>query len=62
MYQISYLLIFFAVYASVAKEQEDLKSFSGDLKNTTIDKLLSRNRRYLVFPEGSSLQLGKFSI
>lgn len=31
------------------------------LNNSASNKLLSRQRRYLVFPEGSSFQMGKSS-
>lgn len=32
------------------------------LNDSTSAKLLSRQRRYLVFPEGSSFQMGKWSV
>lgn len=41
---------------------QSLENFEEILKNrenATEGRLLSRKRRYLIFPEGSSLQLGK---
>lgn len=45
------LSIFLQVVAAV---DDDLQARNGSVK------ILSRKKRYLVFPEGSSLQLGEY--
>lgn len=44
-------VIVFGVGASAANAMQSVGNFSGE-------RILSRRRRYLIFPDGSSLQLG----
>lgn len=58
------LLKLFVITATAYKvsAETDSKTSSfeeNELFNNKSDRILSRRRRYLVFPNGSSLQLGK---
>lgn len=56
------LAIFIVMFLIIINEiycDDDFSSFANG-KTITGEKILSRKRRYLIFPEGSSVQLGMF--
>lgn len=55
----SLTLIAIAMKTSADIERNRYSFDENGFYNKNSDKLLSRKKRYLVFPEGSSLQLGK---
>lgn len=54
MYSLVYFLILNSDIEMVSIERNERYNFNSSLSQ----QLLSRRRRYLTFPEGSSLQLG----
>lgn len=48
------------IFQSQKIDDDEKDSFHKGKFNENGERILSRNRRYLTFPEGSSLQLGMF--
>lgn len=51
-----------SVYIIVAFLILKIYCIAAEQESSESDRILSRRRRYLIFPEGSSLQLGKICV